>query len=66
MLFIFNIEISYILFLLRDLNNKDKYFNNDLIWNKVEVMFEKVLKDMKVNYIKVEGEVVFYGFKIDI
>lgn len=29
-------------------------------------MLEKVLKDMKVKYKKVEGEVVFYGFKIDI
>ncbi|WP_427909739.1 threonine--tRNA ligase [Mycoplasmopsis bovis] len=63
---IFNIEISYISLSLRDSNNKDKYFNNDSIWNKAEVMLEKALNDMKVKYKKVEGEAAFYGPKIDI
>ncbi|WP_029513220.1 threonine--tRNA ligase [Mycoplasmopsis primatum] len=63
---IFNINISYISLSLRDPQNKEKYFNDDVIWNRAEAMLEKALKDINVEYKKVEGEAAFYGPKIDI
>ncbi|WP_029512583.1 threonine--tRNA ligase [Mycoplasmopsis iners] len=63
---IFKINISYISLSLRDKNEKDKYFNDDKMWDSAERMLKKALDDMKVNYEIVEGEAAFYGPKIDI
>ncbi|MBZ4212458.1 threonine--tRNA ligase [Mycoplasma sp. U97] len=66
MLDIFNIKISYVSLSLRDSENKDKYFNDDNIWNQAEDMLARALDDMQIKYTKVKGEAAFYGPKIDI
>ncbi|EGV00006.1 threonyl-tRNA synthetase [Mycoplasmopsis columbina SF7] len=63
---IFKIEISYISLSLRDKNEKDKYFDDDQMWDSAERMLKKALDDMQVKYETVEGEAAFYGPKIDI
>lgn len=63
---IFKIEISYISLSLRDPNDKEKYFNDDKMWNNAESMLQKALDEMDIKYEKVIGEAAFYGPKIDI
>ncbi len=51
---------------LRDKNDKEKYFDDDEMWNSAETALRKVLTDLKVDFIEAEGEAAFYGPKIDI
>lgn len=62
----FNIEIDYISLSLRDPLDKEKYFDNDKMWNDAEQQLRDVLKEMKVEYKEVMGEAAFYGPKLDI
>ena len=51
---------------LRDKNNKEKYFGNDELWEKSENELREVLKEMNVEFYEAEGEVAFYGPKLDV
>lgn len=51
---------------LRDVNNKDKYFGNDELWEKSEKALREILNANKVNYYEAVGEAAFYGPKIDV
>ena len=51
---------------LRDKNDKEKYFNDDEMWNSAESALRKVLTDLGVNFVEAEGEAAFYGPKLDI
>ncbi len=51
---------------LRDKNDKEKYFDDDEMWNSAESALRKVLTDLKVDFIEAEGEAAFYGPKLDI
>lgn len=62
----FNIEIDYVSFSVRDPLNKDKYFDDDKMWEEAESDLRKVLDELKINYIEMKGEAAFYGPKIDI
>ena len=64
----FNIDITKHKFRLslRDKNDKEKYFDDDLMWNNAEGALRKVLTDLKVDFIEAEGEAAFYGPKLDI
>ncbi len=62
----FNIEIDYISLSLRDPEDKEKFYDDDEMWNKGEVLLEDLLKELKVNYKKMTGEAAFYGPKLDI
>lgn len=50
----------------RDFEDKYKYFDDDEMWEKVEFMFKEVLDELGLIYEEVIGEVVFYGFKLDV
>lgn len=63
---IFKIQISYISLSLRDKNDKEKYFDDDNMWNKAEALLENALNELDIKYEKVVGEAAFYGPKIDI
>ena len=63
---IFNIDISYVSFSVRDPLNKEKYFDDDEMWNEAENDLRKVLKELKIDYTEMKGEAAFYGPKIDI
>ncbi len=51
---------------LRDKNNKEKYFDDDEMWEKAESMLRKVLTDLKIDFVEAEGEAAFYGPKLDV
>ncbi|MGL6125327.1 MAG: threonine--tRNA ligase [Metamycoplasmataceae bacterium] len=61
----FNIEIDYVSFSVRDPQNKEKYFNDDKMWEAAENDLRKVLDELKINYVEMKGEAAFYGPKID-
>ncbi|WP_029608813.1 threonine--tRNA ligase [Mycoplasma simbae] len=63
---IFNIQISFISLSLRDPNDKEKYFNDDAMWNKSEKMLKDALDSMHVKYEAIPGEAAFYGPKMDV
>ena len=51
---------------LRDKNNKQKYIDNDEMWETAESQLRAILTDMKIDFYEAEGEAAFYGPKIDI
>ena len=51
---------------LRDPEDKEKYFQDDDIWNKAEDDLRKVLNDIGIDYVEAKGEAAFYGPKLDI
>ncbi|MGL5308955.1 MAG: threonine--tRNA ligase [Metamycoplasmataceae bacterium] len=63
---IFSIEIDYVSFSIRDPENKEKYFDDDDMWETAESDLRKVLDELNINYIEMKGEAAFYGPKIDI
>lgn len=63
---LFKIEISYISLSLRDPENKEKYFDDEKMWNSSESKLRKVLNDLNIQYETKIGEAAFYGPKVDI
>ncbi len=51
---------------LRDPEDKEKYFQDDDMWNKAEDDLRKVLNDIGIAYVEAKGEAAFYGPKLDI
>ncbi len=50
----------------RDPEDKEKYFDNDAMWENAQTMLKAAMDDMKVDYYEAEGEAAFYGPKLDI
>ena len=51
---------------LRDKNNKEKYIDNDAMWETAESQLRDILKELNIDFYEAEGEAAFYGPKIDI
>ena len=51
---------------LRDKNNKEKYFDDDEMWEKAEGQLREILKELGVPFYEAEGEAAFYGPKLDV
>ena len=51
---------------LRDKDNKEKYIDNDDMWNTAESQLRDILKELNIEFYEAEGEAAFYGPKIDI
>ena len=51
---------------LRDKANKEKYIDNDEMWETAEGQLRQILKEMGIEFYEAEGEAAFYGPKIDI
>ena len=51
---------------LRDPEDKEKYLQDDDMWNKAEDDLRKVLNDIGIDYVEAKGEAAFYGPKLDI
>ena len=64
----FNIDITKHKFRLslRDKEDKEKYFDDDKMWNEAEASLRKVLDDIGIPYEEGIGEAAFYGPKLDI
>ena len=51
---------------LRDKDNKEKYIDNDEMWNTAESQLREILNEMDIEFYEAKGEAAFYGPKIDI
>ncbi len=51
---------------LRDKNDKEKYFDDDEMWNTAENELRQILTEAKLNFYEAEGEAAFYGPKLDV
>jgi len=51
---------------LRDPEDKEKYFDDDEMWNSAENKLREVLCDLGVEYFEAIGEAAFYGPKLDV
>lgn len=51
---------------LRDPLDKEKYFDDDEMWNEAESKLREVLNELGVQYVEAIGEAAFYGPKLDV
>ena len=51
---------------LRDKNNKEKYIDNDEMWETAESQLREILTELNIDFYEAKGEAAFYGPKIDI
>ena len=51
---------------LRDPEDKEKYFDDDEMWNEAETKLREVLNELNVEYFEAVGEAAFYGPKLDV
>ena len=51
---------------LRDKEDKDKYFDDDEMWDNAENKLREVLNELGVEYFEAKGEAAFYGPKLDV
>ena len=51
---------------LRDKNDKEKYFDDDEMWDMAENQLREILTESKLNFYEAEGEAAFYGPKLDV
>ena len=51
---------------LRDKEDKEKYFDDDEMWDMAENKLREVLNELGVEYYEAIGEAAFYGPKLDV
>ena len=51
---------------LRDKEDKEKYFDDDEMWDTAENKLREVLNELNVEYFEAVGEAAFYGPKLDV
>ncbi|MGX6979937.1 threonine--tRNA ligase [Vagococcus elongatus] len=57
----YSFRLSY-----RDPENKDKYFDDDEMWETAQKMIKEAVDEMGLDYKEAEGEAAFYGPKLDV
>jgi len=57
----YSFRLSY-----RDPEDKEKYFDDDEMWNKAQSMLKDAMDDLGLQYFEAEGEAAFYGPKLDV
>jgi threonyl-tRNA synthetase len=57
----YSFRLSY-----RDPEDKEKYFDDDQMWEKAQSMLKEAMDEMGLEYFEAEGEAAFYGPKLDI
>ncbi len=62
----FNIKNYSFRLSLRDKNDKEKYFDDDEMWDEAENKLRSVLNDLGLKYYEGVGEAAFYGPKLDV
>ena len=62
----FNINDYYYRLSYRDPNDKEKYVDNDEMWDKAQSMLKGAMDDLGLDYVEAEGEAAFYGPKLDV
>src|SRR5699024_9900517 len=62
----FGIKDYYFRVSYRDKNDKEKYIDNDEMWEVAQRTLKETMDEMKLDYIEKEGEAAFYGPKLDV
>ncbi|MFD1362222.1 threonine--tRNA ligase [Lentibacillus salinarum] len=62
----FGIQDYYFRLSYRDPEDKEKYIDNDDMWEKAQAMLKETMEEMDVEYVEAEGEAAFYGPKLDV
>ncbi len=62
----FNISDYSLRLSLRDPENKEKYFDDDNMWNTAEDMLREAMKATGYEYTTAYGDAAFYGPKLDV
>lgn len=57
----YSFRLSY-----RDPEDKDKYFDDDEMWNRAESMLKEAVDELGLDYEEAIGEAAFYGPKLDV
>lgn len=57
----YSLRVSY-----RDPENKEKYFDDDKMWDEAEEKLRNVMDSLKLPYTEAIGEAAFYGPKLDV
>ncbi|HHB6282474.1 TPA: threonine--tRNA ligase [Staphylococcus aureus] len=57
----YSFRLSY-----RDPEDKEKYFDDDDMWNKAENMLKEAAEELGLSYEEAIGEAAFYGPKLDV
>ncbi|SFB17130.1 MULTISPECIES: threonine--tRNA ligase [unclassified Bacillus (in: firmicutes)] len=57
----YSFRLSY-----RDPADKEKYFDDDNMWEKAQGMLKDAMDDLGLDYFEAEGEAAFYGPKLDV
>ncbi|MBR3063461.1 MAG: threonine--tRNA ligase [Exiguobacterium sp.] len=50
----------------RDPADKEKYFDNDAIWEMAQSQLKETMDELELPYFEAEGEAAFYGPKLDV
>ena len=51
---------------LRDKENKEKYFDDDQMWETAESQLREILTELGLDFYEAKGEAAFYGPKLDV
>jgi len=62
----FGIEDYYFRLSYRDPEDKEKYIDNDDMWEKAEATLKETLDELDLDYVEAVGEAAFYGPKLDV
>src|SRR5690625_745262 len=62
----FGIEDFYFRLSYRDPEDKEKYIDNDEMWEMAEATLKETMEDMNLDYVEAIGEAAFYGPKLDV
>ncbi|WP_121639489.1 threonine--tRNA ligase [Virgibacillus sp. Bac330] len=62
----FGINDYYFRLSYRDPEDKEKYVDNDAMWEKAQAMLKETMEELQVEYVEAEGEAAFYGPKLDV
>lgn len=57
----YSFRLSY-----RDPADKEKYFDDDAMWERAQSMLKEAMDEMGLDYFEAEGEAAFYGPKLDV
>jgi len=50
----------------RDPEDKEKYYDDDEMWERAQSMLKEAMDDLGLEYFEAEGEAAFYGPKLDV
>ncbi|GEN31486.1 threonyl-tRNA synthetase [Cerasibacillus quisquiliarum] len=62
----FGIDDYYFRLSYRDPEDKEKYIDNDEMWDYAQAALKETMEEMNLDYVEAEGEAAFYGPKLDV